>query len=131
MKFDTVKSDNILMLDLLEELNLLGDRLKGTRVFLLDRNLRNGAGTMVEGRRNEQHHLFVLANLFDSIDFTGIQVEALVNLPKPTFTCMHSMVQVDTHTCSIILYYHAINYQDYICLGEGRGICQSYIDVYM
>jgi hypothetical protein len=53
MKFNAVKPDDVLMLDLLEELNLLGNRLKGTRVFLLDGNLRNRAGTMDKGRSNE------------------------------------------------------------------------------
>lgn len=42
MKFNTIKFDDVLMLDLLEELYLLGNRLKGTRVFLLDGNLRKG-----------------------------------------------------------------------------------------
>ena len=44
MKFNTVKPDDVFMLDLLEELNLLRNRLKGTRVFLLDGDLRKGAG---------------------------------------------------------------------------------------
>ena len=35
----------------------------------------------------------ISANLFDSINFTRVQVEALVNLPKPTFTCMVITVQ--------------------------------------
>lgn len=48
---------------------------------------------MGEGRSNEQYYLFISANLFYSIDFTGIQVEALINLPKPTFTCMCITVQ--------------------------------------
>ena len=43
MKFDAIKFDDVLMLDLLEELNLLGNRLKGTRVFLLKGNLECGA----------------------------------------------------------------------------------------
>ena len=95
MKFNTVKPDDILMLDFLEELNLLGNCLKGAGVLLLDGNLTRGAGEKVrgEGRSNMQNHLFVSANLFDGVDFTRIQVETLVNLSKSTFTCISITTQ--------------------------------------
>lgn len=47
MDLDTIKFDDILMLDFLEELYLFSDGLKGTRIFLLDRNL--GCGACVGG----------------------------------------------------------------------------------
>ena len=42
MDLNTIKLDNILMLDLLEELYLFSNGLKGTRVFLLNGNLECG-----------------------------------------------------------------------------------------
>ena len=44
MNFNAIEPDDVLVLDFLEELNLLGYRLKGTRVFLLDRDLTTGVG---------------------------------------------------------------------------------------
>ena len=52
MNFNTIKLDNIFVLDFLEELNLLSYRLKGTGVFLLDGDLGRGRGE--QGSKREK-----------------------------------------------------------------------------